>query len=41
MTLSEDAPIEQIFEPSQLARLREIKERVDPGHRVRGNHPLF
>ena len=41
MTLSEDARIEQIFEPSQLARLREIKERVDPGHRVRGNHPLF
>ncbi len=33
-------PIEEIYPAGTLARLREIKRRVDPTNIIRGNHPL-
>jgi FAD/FMN-containing dehydrogenase len=33
-------PIEDLYPPATLARLRDIKRRVDPSNIIRGNHPL-
>ncbi|MFI5735055.1 FAD-binding oxidoreductase [Kribbella sp. NPDC051587] len=40
MTFAAGSSIDQIFMPTALARLREIKERVDPNNLFRGNYPL-
>ncbi|MFI5735074.1 FAD-binding oxidoreductase [Kribbella sp. NPDC051587] len=40
MTFADEAQIEQIFMPTSLARLREIKSRVDPENLFRSNHPV-
>jgi hypothetical protein len=34
------APLSGSFDDATLARLRAVKERVDPGGVIRGNHPL-
>ncbi|MFI5735044.1 FAD-binding oxidoreductase [Kribbella sp. NPDC051587] len=41
MTMAGDEPIEHIFAPRQLARLRDIKDRVDPHRRLRSNYPVW
>lgn len=38
--LAVDEPIEDLYPPDTLARLRDIKRRVDPSNIIRGNHPL-
>lgn len=39
-TMAHGEPVEEIHDEETLARLREIKNRVDPGNLIRGNHPL-
>jgi UDP-N-acetylenolpyruvoylglucosamine reductase len=40
-TMAHGEPVEEIHTEATLARLREIKSRVDPGNLIRGNHPLI
>ncbi|MFI5711907.1 FAD-binding oxidoreductase [Kribbella sp. NPDC051620] len=39
-TMAHGEPVEDIYPPATLTRLREIKHRVDPTNVVRGNRPL-
>ncbi|NEA34262.1 FAD-binding oxidoreductase [Streptomyces sp. SID13031] len=39
-TMAHGEPVEEIHDEATLVRLREIKNRVDPGNLIRGNHPL-
>lgn len=40
-SMAHGEPVEQIHSEATLVRLREIKNRVDPGNLFRGNHPLL
>jgi FAD binding domain-containing protein len=39
-TMAHGEPVEDIYPAATLTRLREIKNRVDPGNVIRGNRPL-
>lgn len=38
--LGPGSDLSEVFDPQALSRLRAIKQRVDPGNVIRGNHPL-
>ena len=38
--LGTGADLSAVFDPQALARLRAVKQRVDPDRIIRGNHPL-
>jgi FAD/FMN-containing dehydrogenase len=40
-TMAHGEPVEDVYPAATLHRLREIKNRVDPGNLIRGNRPLL